>query len=114
MRTYICETTKKFENSGREWKSTFDSITLRGCTSLWIIKHRVRYTAEQQYRGAAPITPAKGYSPFANPGLVWGRDFVPRTLAKGPAPLRSPVFFLLEGTGNKEIVMLTKSIGKIV
>ena len=114
MKTCICGTTKRFANSGREWKGTFDFIIPRDCTNLWTTKHRVRYIAEQQHRGAAPITPAKDYSPFANPGLVRGRDFVLGCPAKRPAPLRPPVFFSSKGTGNKKIVMLTKSTRKIV
>jgi len=98
----------------RGWKSTFNSIISKGSTSLWTIEHLVRYIAEQQHRGAAPITPAKDYSPFANPGLGKRRALVPRTLANGMVPLQPPVFFLPENAGNKEPVRLTKSIGKIV
>lgn len=115
MKMYICGTTKVFESLGKDWGGTFGITIPRGCTSLWTTERHMKFiVARQQHRGAAPITPAKDYSPFANPGLVRGRDFVPRTPAKGLAPLQTPVFFLPESAGNKEIVKLTKSTGKIV
>lgn len=68
-----------------------------------------------RHRGSAPKTPAKGYSPFANPG-GWQkrRDSVPRTLAKGLAPLQTPVFSAEEGADFEETVRLTKSTRKTV
>jgi hypothetical protein len=70
--------------------TTYASIMKKDRTSHLITRRLMQCISDFKFRGSAP-RPGKGCSPFANPGVDDGRDSVPRTLVKGPAPLQTPV-----------------------
>ena len=115
MKMFICTTTRACAKFEPDWIGIFCSITPKDPISHWITKRLTKCIMASSRRGAAPTTPAKGFSPSAHPG-GWQqkRDFVPRTLAKGQASLQTPVFSVTENAGSKETTRLTKSTGKIV